>query len=211
MTPSETPSTVHRVGELTEQLREENAPVLDIVERLGGFVPNGFLAVAWKPNILEALTRLSRQVLIEPGGVSHELRWLVANMASRTVGCRYCWAHTGHNATNLAGADPAKIEAIWEYRTSPLFDDGERAALDFAAAAAAVPNGVTEEVFGELRTHFDDTQIVELMSVIALFGWFNRWNDSMVTTLEQGPLDYGRQHLAAGGWDPGTLGGVEGE
>jgi alkylhydroperoxidase family enzyme len=59
----------------------------------------------------------------------------------------------------------------------------EKAAMDFASAAASVPNAVTDELIVQLRQHWDDGQIVEIMAVIALFGFLNRWNDSMATPL----------------------------
>jgi hypothetical protein len=54
-----------------------------------------------------------------------------------------------------------------------------------------------------LAPHFDEDQIVELVAVISLFGWLNRWNDTMATDLEDEPLAFGTDHLAARGWDPG--------
>jgi len=194
---------VQRVQAAPAHLLAENADLLKTVEKEGGFVPTGFYAVGWKPKILEAMTNLALAVLIDPGRVGKELKWLVANMASRAVGCRYCWAHTANNAINLAAASKEKIEAVWEYQTNPLFSDEERAAMNFAVAAASVPNGVTNEIFAELRKYFDDEQIVEIMSVISLFGWYNRWNDSMATLLEEQPLHLAQESLRTGGWDEG--------
>ena len=56
-----------------------------------------------------------------------------------------------------------------------------------------MPNEVSEDHFAELRKHFDDTQIVELVSVLSLFGFLNRWNDTLATTLEPMPLAIGEK------------------
>jgi len=128
-------------------------------------------------------------------------------MASRAVGCRYCWAHTANNAVNLAEASKEKVEAVWEFQTSPLFSDKERVAMNFALAAASVPNGVNNENFGELRKYFDEEEIVEIMSVISIFGWYNRWNDSMATLLEEEPLTFAHESLKTGGWEEGKTTG----
>lgn len=64
-----------------------------------------------------------------------------------------------------------------EGHMSPLYSDAERATLDFAVAAASVPNAVTDAMFAELRQHWTEEQIVEIVGVISLFGFLSRWND----------------------------------
>lgn len=99
--------------------------------------------------------------------------------------------------------DAAKLEAVWEYGTSPLYSAGERVALDFAIAASSQPNAVTDELFDAMKQHWSEGQIVEILAVISLFGFMNRWNDSLATPLEDEPLDVGARHLAQQGWSPG--------
>lgn len=198
---------VQRVKPAPDHLLAENAALLQAVENAAGFVPNGFYAVGWKPKVLEAMIQLALAVLNEEGRIGKELKWLVGNMASRAVGCRYCWAHTASNALNLGGASKEKVEAVWEFQTNPLFSDKERAAMNFAVAAASVPNGVNNENFGELRKYFDDEEIVEIMSVVSIFGWYNRWNDSMATLLEEEPLSFAQESLKTGGWNEGKTTG----
>lgn len=69
-----------------------------------------------------------------------------------------------------------------------------------------VPNLVTPEHFAALHPHFREEQIVELVAVSALFGWLNRWNDTMATTLEAEPLTWARTHLGAHAWESGKHG-----
>jgi alkylhydroperoxidase family enzyme len=111
-------------------------------------------------------------------------------------------AHTADGAARL-GVDQAKIDAVWDYQTSPLFSAAERAALDVAVAAGSVPNAVTDDMFMDLRKHWSEEQIVEIVGVIAMFGFLNRWNDTFATPLEDEPLEFGEKHLAAQGWDAG--------
>jgi len=198
---------VQRVKAAPDHLLAENAGLLKTIEEVTGFVPNNFYAVGWKPKILRAMMQLALAVLDDPGRVDKELKWLVANMASRSVGCKYCWAHTGSNAVNIGGASREKVEAIWEFRTHELYTDRERAALEFAIASASVPNSVDNENFGELRKYFDEEEVIEIMSVIAIFGWYNRWNDSMATVLEEEPLAFAQESLKAGGWNEGNATG----
>ena len=185
----------------------EDAPELEDVfrraEKALGFVPTSFFAMARAPGILRAFTRLSREVIGIPGTVPLPLKRMVAYMASRSAGCQYCSAHAAESASAVDGVPPEKVAAIWSYETSPLFDEAERAALAMAQGAGASPNAVTEDDFDELRKHFDDDQIVELVATVCLFGWLNRWNDTMATDLETRPLEFGKANLTPSGWTPG--------
>lgn len=167
-----------------------------------GFVPNSLLTMQRVPEIAKAVVQLNRAVFDPGGRVDVGFKRLVAHVASLAAGCMYCRAHTAVSATRL-GIDDEKMAAIYEYRTSPLFDDRERAALDFAAGAASVPNGVTDDVYEELARHWSDEEIVEILGVVCMFGVFNRWNDSMATPLEAEPLSRAGVLLSVAGWVPG--------
>ena len=111
-------------------------------------------------------------------------------------------AHTAGASLRL-GVSENKLAAIWEYRTSPLYTEAERVALDFALAAASQPNAVTDELFANMKRHWSETQIVEIVGVVALFGWLNRFNDTMATPLEEEPIEVGEKFLASHGWSVG--------
>lgn len=177
--------------------------IFERAEKALGFVPNSFFAMGRSPGILRAFTRLAREVIGVPGKVPLPLKRMVAYMASRAAGCLYCSAHTAESASEMDGVPADKIAAIWEYEHSPLFDEGERAALRMAQAAGTTPNAVTDEDFDELKKYFDEDQIVELVAAVCLFGWLNRWNDTMATDLEERPLEFGETNLTASGWVPG--------
>lgn len=114
-------------------------------------------------------------------------------------------AHTAGSALRL-GIDEKKLEAVWEYKTSPLFEEKERIALDFSIAAASQPNDVSDELFDRMKQHWSEGQIVEITAVVALFGFMNRWNDTMATPVEEEPIEVGEKHLAAHGWKIGKHG-----
>jgi uncharacterized peroxidase-related enzyme len=167
-----------------------------------GFVPNSMLILQRKPKIVKAMGQLTAAVWEPDGEVNRAFKRLVAHVASRTAGCQYCMAHTAGGAL-LFGVDPKKVADVWDFRTSPLYTEAERVALDFAIAAASQPNGVTEEMFAEMRRHWSETQIVEIVAVVAVFGFLNRWNDTMGTPLEEEPIEVGNKYLAARGWRVG--------
>ena len=167
-----------------------------------GFLPNSQLIMARRPEILRAFAQLGAAVNGPSSTIAPQLRNMVSQMASRAAGCGYCMAHTAHTAERV-GIAAEKENALWEFETSSLFSAAERAALRVAQGAAQVPNAVTDEDFAELRKHYSETQIVDIVAVIALFGFLNRFNDTMATQLETSPIEAGKRYLAERGW---TLG-----
>ena len=172
-----------------------------------GFVPNSILTMQRRPGVARAFMELNRAVLYE-GTVPEELKMLVSLIASQAAGCRYCQAHMA-NLSSLYRASDAKIAAVWEFETSPLFSAGERAALRLAYKASLVPNEASQGDFAELKKHFDDGEIVEIVASIALFGYLNRWNDTMATELEPRALVVAARALSQVGWTAGKHGSAE--
>ena len=167
-----------------------------------GFCPNSVLTMQRRPAIAKAFIQLNMAVMANEGRVTSALKRLIGYMASLTAGCRYCQAHT-IRAADRYGAEAEQMEHIWSYKTHPAFSPAERAALDFAVAASVIPNSVEEEISSRLREHWDEGEIVEMLGVIALFGYLNRWNDSMGTTLEEAAAESCDQWLGAEGWTRG--------
>jgi uncharacterized peroxidase-related enzyme len=179
----------------------EFEPLFKMVEATMGFVPNSMLTMGRRPDILRAFAGLAGAVL-GGGSVPPDLKQLVAYIASTAAGCRYCQAHTAGAAARI-GVDGSKLADAWDFERSARFTPAEKAALTFARDAAIIPNAVTGSHFDDLRKHFNDAEIVELMAVIALFGWLNRWNDTMATELEAEAREFASTALAPRGWAVG--------
>ena len=170
-------------------LPEEFKERFDVIEQSNGYIPNSYLLLAHRPPILKALMDLSKAVIRDEGTLDRGFRFLIAYISSRTAGCQFCQAHNISSASRW-GITDEKLNAIWDYETSPLFTDAERAAFDYARGASVVPNAVTDEIFARVKKHFTTPQIVEMTAVIALFGWQNRLNDTLHTDLDQHTLDW---------------------
>jgi uncharacterized peroxidase-related enzyme len=178
----------------------------DHYEATRGFVPNSILTMARRPAIARAFMDLNKAVLYE-GTVPEELKMLVSLIVSQAAGCRYCQAHMA-NLSSIYKASDRKIAAVWEFETSDLFTEAERAALRLALHAGRQPNEASESDFAELKRHFDEGQIVEIVATIALFGYLNRWNDTMATDLEPHPAKVAERTLGQTGWTAGKHGTV---
>ena len=158
-----------------------------------------------RPRLVQAFAQLNAAVMDPAGEVDLGLRRLIGHLASKASGCLYCQAHTLLGAHNF-GVTDEKLAAVWHYASSPLYSPAERAALDFALAAASQPNAVDDAIFAELQRHWSEGQIVEILGVVAMFGFLNRWNDSMATELEAVPTAVATGAAQAAGvapWSPG--------
>ncbi|MEO8694493.1 MAG: hypothetical protein ABI658_13305 [Acidimicrobiales bacterium] len=123
----------------------------------------------------------------------------MSHLASSAVGCRFCEAHTSKTATTN-GVAAAKITAIWEFETSDFFSDAERVALRLALAMGQAPNAVTDQHIDDLREYYDEAQIVEMIAAVCNFGFWNRWNDTVATDLEQLVYELANALLSPRGW-----------
>ncbi len=178
--------------------------LFDHYENTRGFIPNSILTMSRRPGIAKAFMQLNQAILYQ-GTVDEELKMLVSLIASQAAGCLYCQAHMA-NLSSIYKASGEKIAAVWEFETSDLFSQAEKAALRLAMKASIVPNQAAQEDFDELSKHFDEGQIVELVASVALFGYLNRWNDSLATELEAHPSKVARNIIGASGWQPGKHG-----
>ena len=185
-----------------EELSPDLQQAMSFAEDLMGFTPNDVLAMARWPEFLYAVKALV-DVVYASKELDPVLKRMIATVVSGAAGCRYCQAHTAHGAVKMAGADTEKVSNVWEYETSELFSDAERAALRLALAAGGNPNGATDDHFIELEKHYTGQQIMEIMGVLSVFGLLNRWNDTLATKLEDAPLKFAESTLRERDWEPG--------
>lgn len=190
------------VKPLSPDADAEVAKLAEFFNETLGFCPNSVLTMQIRPEIARSFILLNKAVMENKGSVTSALKRLIGYISSFTAGCRYCQAHT-IRAAERYGAESEQMKNIWEYRTHHAFNDAERSALDFANAASTVPNTVSGEIQDNLKKYWNDGEIVEILGVIALFGFLNRWNDSMATELEPLSVESGNKYLAHKGWNTG--------
>ncbi|WP_378186173.1 carboxymuconolactone decarboxylase family protein [Aquimarina sp. W85] len=183
----------------------ETQKLSDFFNETLGFCPNSVLTMQRRPAISKAFINLNKAVMANEGRVTSALKRMIAWVSSNATGCRYCQAHA-IRAAERYGAEQEQLDNIWDYKTHDAFTDAERAALDFSIAASSVPNRVDEAVKTELYNYWDEGEIVEMLGVISLFGYLNRWNDSMGTTVEEGAIASGEKYLSKHGWEKGKHG-----
>ena len=168
-----------------------------------GVIPNSVRTMAHRPEIARAFTNLNIAVMTDYGAVTPQFKRVIGYVSSFASGCMYCQAHM-ILASERFGTTEEQLNDVFNFEDSPHFSEAEKAALAFAHAATQVPNAVTDEIGTRLKAHWSEEAIVEIMGVVALFGYLNRWNDSMGSALEDLPLSKGQERLAeTTGWTVG--------
>jgi alkylhydroperoxidase family enzyme len=159
------------------------------------------------PELMAIFRNLIELVMVSHNNLSRQLRSELFTMASIAGGCQHCQAH-GAYALHLMGVEAGRIRDIWAFEQSPAFLEEEKAALRLARDGASVPNAVEPGHLAELRKHYSDRQIVEMLAVISLAGWFNRWNNSIATVTDQESVDWAAVNLRPVGWELGKHAGA---
>lgn len=192
-----------RLDPLPPERSPELKPQFDSFYQTLGFVPNSVLTMQRKPKLVAAFVAMQRAIWDPDSKVDRGFKRIIAHVASRTAGDPYSMAHTASGALHFGIAED-KLAAAWDHRASSLFSAAETAALDLAVAASSLPNAVTDGMFADLRRHWSDEEIVEIVATIAMAGFLARWNTTLATPLEPEPLATGRRYLAPLGWSPGA-------
>ena len=181
---------------------EKVKELVDFFNETLGFCPNSVLTMQRRPAIAKAFVELNMAVMENHGDLTSEFKRLIAFVSSNTVGCRYCQAHT-IRAAERYGASQERLENVWDFENQNCFSDKEKVALRFAQEASIVPVNVAEETENQLQVYWSDDDVVEIMGVIALFGYLNRWNDVMATSLEEDANTSGQDLLKGISWTSG--------
>jgi uncharacterized peroxidase-related enzyme len=195
---------MHRISPAPSERFAEVAEHMERWQKQKGYPPNSWLTMLRKPRVFRAYRELHSAVMMEPGEVPKGLKFMIAEVVSMATGDPYCAAHNAENAAHLGGVELAKIESLAQFRTSALFDEAERAALELADAAGYSPSRVTDSHFDELKKHYSEDVIVEIVAVLALLGWLNRWCMTLAPELEPDAAAFAEKHLAPSGWTPGV-------
>ena len=190
------------VHPLTPESTPDVSKLAEFFNETLGFCPNSVLTMQIRPEIARSFINLNMAVMTNHGRITSAFKRIIAWVSSNAAGCKYCQAHA-IRAAERYGAQQEQLDNIWEYRTHKSFNEAERAALDFTLAASQIPNAVDDAIQQRLHQYWDDGEIVEILAVVSLFGYLNRWNDSMATSIENGAIKSAEKYLAKSGWNKG--------
>jgi len=174
-----------------DALCAEDQALIAQAEQFMGFQPHDALTMAHVPGLVGATAHLVQTVLAG-GTVDPALKRMVGLAASVAAGCEYCQAHSHFSARELSvPTDILRAIVSGDYRA---LGEREAAAIRVAAGSAhtgmdagSADAGVSDADFAVLQQYFTDPEIAELVAVMALYGFLNRWNKTLQTDIEQQP------------------------
>jgi uncharacterized peroxidase-related enzyme len=142
-----------------------------------GNVPNMFRVMAHRPEIFATMQAHFGAVL-NTGTVPTKLKELIIVRTSQVNETPYCLASHTILARNL-GWTQDQLTRLAEWPTRADFTPAEKAALRLAETVTRDARAVSDEQFAELRSFYDEGEIVELLCAIGLFNYFNRFNNAL--------------------------------
>ena len=176
--------------------------LVDFFNETLGFCPNSVLTMLRRPNLAKSFVKLNMAVMENHGELTSEFKRLIAFISSNTAGCRYCQAHT-IRAAERYGATEDRLLNVWDFKNHDSFTKAEKAALQFTQEASSIPVTIDPVTEKNLKLYWSEDDVVEIMGVIALFGYLNRWNDVMGTTIETDAISSAQEFLEGIHWDIG--------
>jgi alkylhydroperoxidase family enzyme len=106
------------------------------------------------------------------------LRMLAVQACAGAIGCSWC-TDFGYYESLQHGVDPQKIRDVPRWRDSEVYDERERAVLEYAEAASSTPVAVSADLVERLHRHFSEKEIVELAGWVALENYRSRFNGGL--------------------------------
>jgi alkylhydroperoxidase family enzyme len=121
---------------------------------------------AYQPKMMMGMGRFN-QAVRSGKAVSERIRNLVELKGAQMIGCEYC-VDLGSQICRNSGLSDSELLAMPRYRSSDLFTEQEKAALDYTVAVMRTPVEVSDEVFARMKEHFTDKQLVEITALLTL-------------------------------------------
>jgi uncharacterized peroxidase-related enzyme len=167
-----------RISRLTRsEVDPSLLPVYDRFLHERGNVPYFFRTVAHRPEIMQTMAAHMKAVL-STGTLPTKLKELVVVRTSQLNCTAYCLA--SHTAISLRlGWTPEHLEALKDWRNSPMFSEAEKEAIHLAEVMTLHSHDYSDEDMGRLRRFYSEGEVVELMTSIGLFNYFNRFNNML--------------------------------
>lgn len=136
------------------------------------------MAAAHHSGVLVAMGAIETAAELGWRRLDQQLRWLAIQLTSTRIGCSWCVDYGYYEIVN-GGMEPEKIRQVANWRDSDMYDERERAVLEYADAATGTPVSVEPELVERLRHHLSEAEIVELAAWVALENFRSRFNGGL--------------------------------
>ncbi len=155
-----------------EQVSAEAKEVYEEFIEKTGSVPEWVKVMAYRPEILKNFVSLFRAIMMQ-GTVENLLKWKIAYLVSETLKCPFCVDVTTKMMKKL-GASEETIREVLE-----LSEAEDKTVFSLVKDVTLDGHLDNPELFEELQKHFTNPQVIEIISVMGLFNYINRFNNTL--------------------------------
>lgn len=121
---------------------------------------------AYHPKMMTGMGRFN-QAVRKGKSVDERIKNLVELKGAQMIGCEFC-VDLGSQICRNSGFSDEELLALPRYRSSDLFTEREKVALDYAVGVMRTPVEVADELFARMKEHFTDEQIVEITALLTV-------------------------------------------
>jgi len=148
--------------------------VYEKFEKETGKVPEWVKVMAHRPEILKEFVELFKAIMGE-GKIGSVLKWKIAFVVSQTLKCPFCVDVTKKMLKKF-GATEKVVEEVEDIEKLP---EDEREILELVKDVTLDGHLDKPEIFEKLKEKFTSAQIIEIISVMGLFNYINRFNNTL--------------------------------
>ena len=145
--------------------------VYERFEKESGKVPEWVKVMAHRPEILKEFVELFKAIMGE-GEIEPLLKWKIALVVSQTLRCPFC-VDVSEKMLRKMGCDEEKLKKIKELSVE------EKEILELVKDVTLDGHLDRPELFDRLKEKFNEAQIIEIISVMGLFNYINRFNNTL--------------------------------
>jgi len=156
------------------QVKEIAKSIFERFEKETGKVPEWVKVMAHRPEILKEFVELFK-VIMSQGKIEPLLKWKIAFVVSQTLKCPFC-IDVSEKMLKKFGATDEIIEKIKERKELP---EEEKEILELVKDVTLDGHLDQPEIFERLKEKFPPDQIIEIISVMGLFNYINRFNNTL--------------------------------
>ncbi len=164
------PPLVHLVTD--EEAKGKAKELFEQMKAKTGAVPKWMRVMASNDDILVGFFTLFKATM-DDQPVEAKLKWKMAYAVSEANKCEFCVSVSKQMLASFGMSDQ-EIGSL-----DQTANEREKTAMEYAAASTEHAYNIDQELFSRVKQYFSDKEIVELTSVVGLFNFINRFNDSL--------------------------------
>ena len=165
------PPLVHLVAD--DEVKDQAKTLFEQMKKTTGKVPKWMRVMANCEDVLIGFFTMFKAVM-DDAPVDKLLKWRIALIISDINKCEFCVSVAKQQLITF-GLGEKEIKNIETHNLS----DKEKVAIEYAKAASEHAYNIDPKIMKKMKKQYSDAQIVEISSVVGLFNFINRFNDSL--------------------------------